>query len=352
MLIANNATNQIFLSNYNFQNSKLQTSMARLSAGTRILTPGEAPADLGISERFRAQIRTSEEASRVIQNAINMFQSTDAWLQEVHNMIDRMSELATAAADGSKQGADLATLDKEFQQLKSEIRRISETGKYNGLQVNGKTAVAVYDTLDHTIRYTQPDGTDVRELGINFKDGNSAKNGIAYSFESASTAQNVGDFIFTEDGKSLLYTAQKSTGSLSARKTLMKLDIDSNTITTLALTSAGGAHASRQARIVMDDKGRIWVSDPSTTVDSAGKNFNVKLLDVDAMTLNAGGTTEWAGGVTLASSFSDFAVHGDFIYYIERSSGSGPLQYVKQSLNDQTEKTILVYDLSGSTYDI
>jgi flagellin len=325
--------------------------MARLSAGSRILTPGEAPADLGISERFRAQIRTSEEASRVIQNAINMFQTADSWLQEVNNILGRMGELATAAADSSKNAQDLASLDKEFQSLKAEVKRISEAGKYNGLQVNGQTAVAVYDTLDHKIRYTQPDGTDVRTLEINFQDGNTAENGINYAFESSAAGQNVGDYLFTKDGKSLLYIAQKSIGSLSARKSLMKLDLETNTITTLQLTSAGGAHASRQARLVMDDAGRVWVSDPSTTADSADKRFNVKLLDVEAMTLNAGGTSGWAGGVTLASSHSDFAVHGDYIYYIERSGGAGKLQYVRQSLNNTNDKNVLVYDLSSASYD-
>lgn len=351
MLIANNATNKLFQTNYNMQNSKLQTSMARLSAGTRILTPGDAPADLGISERFRAQVRTSEEASRVIQNAINMFQTADSWLQEAHNILGRMSELATASADGSKNTQDLISLNKEFQSLKAEVKRISESAKYSGLQVAGHTAVAVYDTLDHKIRYTQTDGTDERTLDINFKAGNTADNGIAYAFESATTAQNVGDYVFSSDGKSLLYLAQESTGSLSARKSLMKLDIETNTLTTLQLTSAGGVHASRQARLVVDDTGRIWVSDPSTTADSAGKRFNVKLLDVDAMTLNAGGNSAWAGGVTLASSHSDFAVHGDYIYYIERSSNTGPLQYVRQSLFNQNEKAVLVYDLSSAAYD-
>lgn len=329
--------------------------MARLSSGTRILTPGEAPADLGISERFRAQIRNSEQASQVIQNAINMFQTSDSWLQEVHNILDRMSELAVSAADSSKNQKDRANLDLEFQQLKTEIQRISEDGKFNGLQINGKTAVSFYDTLDHTIKFTQPDGSDLRSLEINLQDGNSATNGIAYAFESAATSQNVGDFLFTEDGKSLVYMAQKSTGTLSARKTLMKLDVESDTVTTLALTSAGGAHASQQARLVMDERGRVWVSDPSTTADSASKNFNVKLLNVDQMTLDAGGagaTNQWAGGVSLASSFSEFAVHGDYIYYIERSGGSGKLQYVKQHLNNQSDKEAMVYDLSASRYDL
>lgn len=357
MIIANNATNRLFLTNYNSQNSSLQTSMARLSSGMRLIQPGDAPADLGISERFRAQIKNSEEAGRVVQNAINMFQSTDAWLQEVNDILNRMSELAVSSADGSKSDSDRENLDVEFQQLKSEIARISEAGKYNGLQVNGKAAISVYDHHDHKLRFSQADGTEVRELSISMRDGETSENNVAYAFESSATNGFVGDYLFTEDGKSLIYVAQKSTGSLSARQTLMKLELESNTITTVQMTSAGGASANTQARIVMDDQGRVWVSDPSTATNSAVKNFNVKLLDHEAMSLDGGGsgaTNDWAGGVTLASGFSNFSVHGDYIYYIERSGGvaAGKLEFVKQSIYDQTDKTTLVYDLSSSTYNL
>lgn len=355
MLIANNATNKMFLTNYGAQNSRLQTSLARLSSGNRILTPGEAPADLGISERFRSQVRKSEEASRVIQNGVNLFQTADSYLQQVHDILNRMSELAVAASDDTKNAGDLKNLNLEFQQLKSEVKRISEDGKYNGLQINGKTSVAVYDTLDHKIKFSQPDGSETKTLDISLKDGNSASNGIEYAFESASTAQNVGDYMFTDDGRSLLYIAQKDAGAnVSARKTLMKLDIENNTITTLMLASAGGAHATDQARLVMDDQGRVWVSDPSTA-GGGNSNFNVKLLDTDSMQLHAGGTgSAWGGSVKLASSFSEFSVHGDYMYFIERSGGgaAGKLNYVKRHLQDTTDKQVLIADLSSSSINM
>lgn len=355
MIIANNATYKSFISNYNHQNSKLSTSMSRLSKGQRIVGPGDAPADLGISERFRAQIRNTEEAGRVIQNAINMFQTTDTWLQEIHSILNRMSELSIAAADGSKSQADRKNLDLEFQQLKSEVARISEAGKYNGLQINSKTAVSIYDTQDKKLYYTQSDGTDQRELAFSFRDGNTATNGVEYAFEASAQGQ-IGDFMFTEDGKSLLYIAQKDAGAnVSARKTLMKLDIESNTLQTVMLTSAGGTSATLQARLIMDEKGRVWISDPDAQANSAAKQFNIRLLNIDEMTLDAGGTgatNKWSGGVSAASSFSNFAVHDDYIYYIERSAAGAPLRYVKQSIFDTSGREILLNDLSGTLYDM
>jgi flagellin len=355
MLISSNQTYKSFVSSYNMQNNKLTTSMSRLATGSKMVVPGDAPADLGISERFRAQIRNSEAATSVIQNAVNMFQTTDAFLQEVQNILNRMSELAVGAADGSKNQADRKNLDLEFQQLKQEISRISEDGKYNGLQINGNTAVSFYDSMTHKIKYTQGDGSDMRELDINFRDGGTASNGVAYAFESSAANGYVGDFLFTEDGKSLLYIAQDSVGALSARQTLMKLDIESNQISTVQLTSAGGMSANTQARIVMDEKGRVWVSNPAITTSSALKSFSVNLLNAEAMTLDAGGagiTNQWAGSVTLASTFSNFAAYDDYLYFIERSSGTGPLRYVKQSIFDSSDRSILINDLSGSSYDL
>ncbi|SCA62588.1 hypothetical protein SCG7109_AB_00500 [Chlamydiales bacterium SCGC AG-110-M15] len=344
MIIANNKTFKMFISDYTHQNSKLQTSMGRLSSGSRITSPGDAPADLGISERFRNQIRNSEEAGRVIQNAMNMLQSTDSWMQEAHNILDRMGELAIAASDGSKNQADRVNLDLEFQQLKTEVARISEAGKYNGLQINGKTAVSVWDSILKQIVYSQTDGSDTRDLGIDMRNGNTAANGFEYSFETA--AGSPGDFLFTDDGKQLVYVAQadNAAGTISAFKTVMKLDLESNTITTVQLASAGGASATIQPRLTMDDIGRIWVSNP---VNAAGDEYSVNLLDVNDMTLDAGGvaaTNDWAGGVTLASGFSEFTIHGDSLYYVE-SSGTD-YNYVKRSLYDTTSTEVLMSDIA------
>ncbi|MDF2549073.1 MAG: flagellin protein [Chlamydiales bacterium] len=359
MIIANNGTPKMFVSNYNQQNSKLQAAMTRLSTNQRMITPGDAPADLGISERFRSQIRNSEEASRVIQNAVNMFQTTDTYLQEVHNILDRMGELAVASADGSKSQADRKNLDLEFQQLKMEISRISESGKYNGIDICGKTSVAVYDTLAHEIVFTQSDGSSEQSLGLNFRDGNTSRNGINYSFESSASNGFVGDYLFSKDGKSLIYVAQKTSGTVTGQQTLMRLDLQSNNITTVDLTTSCGASANSQSRLVMDEKGRIWVSDPSTAgaATAASANFNVNLFVTDSMTLDGGGngaTNKWAGGVSLASSFTKFSVNQDYIYYIGRSGGAatGKLMYIKQNIYNSNDKQTLLYDLSGTTFDL
>lgn len=349
MIVANNASYKMFVGNYGMANAKLQDSMQKLSSGSRLTSAGSAPADLGISERFRAQIHNSEEAGRVIQNGINLFQSTDAWLQQTQGMLNRMSELAVAATDSSKSQADRTNLDLEYQQLKSEIGRISEAAKYNGLQVAGKTSVAHWDPTKKTVVYTQPDGSDMRTLGIDMRDGNTALNGIEYAFEN-SAGTFVGDFTFSNDGRYMIYAAQANAAGVSAQGTLMRLDLESNTIAKVQLTSGGGSAVGSKVHLVNDNAGRIWVSDPLQAATAAGNGtFGLKLLDVNTTTLDAGGTSatnNWAGSVTMASGFPSFTVYNDAAYFVKNNGGT--YQFVKQNIFNSSDTQVLLNDISGN----
>lgn len=127
----------VFNNQLKFNQNKVATSQKRLSMGSQIAGPGEKPADLAISERFRAQIRKGGEGLRNIQNGINMLQSLDAWLQTTHDILGRMSELSIVSLDGSKSQADRNNAELEFAQLHSELTRISEDAKYNGINITG-----------------------------------------------------------------------------------------------------------------------------------------------------------------------------------------------------------------------
>ncbi|MDF2578127.1 MAG: flagellin [Chlamydiales bacterium] len=346
MIIANNATYKTFITNYGRQSNALQTSMNRLSSGSSIVSPGDAPADLGISERLRAQIRGGQEAAKVIQNGINMLQTTDSWVQQVNDMLNRMKELATGSVDSSKSQGDRANLDKEFQQLKQEIARISDSAKSQGLQITGKTAIATWDTVSKQIMTTQPDGSDLRTMPLVLRDGNTASDGRNYAFEQ--TTGTVGEFLFVNDGKEMFYMAQQTVAAdgITQFQSLMKLNIETNTLSSVDLAAAAASlNSNEQARIVRDEEGRVWVSDPS------GTTFSLKLLDTESMTLDAGGAanTNWGGGVTMAAGCSNFRVYDDYVYFIEQDTSSR-YNVVKQNLYTPADRTTLVADLE-TNYD-
>jgi flagellin len=111
--------------------------MGKLSSGLRINRAGDDPAGLAMSERLRAQYRNTSKAASNVENKINYLQTADAWLQKIHDMMGRMSELAVMANDGTKSQVDRDNLQKEFEQMQKEIARITSgataAGKFNGM---------------------------------------------------------------------------------------------------------------------------------------------------------------------------------------------------------------------------
>jgi len=111
--------------------SDLNRAVNRLSSGLRINNAFEDPAGLAISERFRAQIASMEEAERNADYDINLIDTAEGALSIIDEMLIRMRALAVQAANGALEEQDRAALDVEFQQLKSEITRIASKTTYN-----------------------------------------------------------------------------------------------------------------------------------------------------------------------------------------------------------------------------
>ncbi|ASS98185.1 MULTISPECIES: flagellin [Geobacillus] len=106
-------------------------SIEKLSSGLRINRAGDDAAGLAISEKMRGQIRGLEQASRNAQDGISLIQTAEGALNEVHSILQRMRELATQAANSTNTQADREQLQKEFNQLTSEINRIGNTTEFN-----------------------------------------------------------------------------------------------------------------------------------------------------------------------------------------------------------------------------
>lgn len=106
-------------------------SMEKLASGMRINRAGDDAAGLAISEKMRGQIRGLDQASRNAQDGISMIQTAEGALNETHDILQRMRELATQSANDTNTGSDRGELQKEFNQLAKEITRISDTTEFN-----------------------------------------------------------------------------------------------------------------------------------------------------------------------------------------------------------------------------
>ena len=108
------------------------TTLRRLSSGERINHAADDPAGLAISERMRAKIRGKGQAERNANDAISFIQVAEGSLGSMQDMATRLKELALQASTDTIGDSERGFVDREFQQLKEEIRRIGENTQFNG----------------------------------------------------------------------------------------------------------------------------------------------------------------------------------------------------------------------------
>ncbi len=128
-------------------------STEKLSSGYKINRAADDAAGLSISEKMRKQIRGLSQASLNAEDGISAVQTAEGALTEVHDMLQRMNELAVKAANGTNSEDDRNYIQDEIDQLVTEIDRVSQTTKFNETYLlNGKAGVdATYTTASGTI---------------------------------------------------------------------------------------------------------------------------------------------------------------------------------------------------------
>jgi flagellin len=110
-------------------------SLEKLSSGLRINRAGDDAAGLAISEKMRAQVRGLDQASRNSQDAISLIQTAEGALNETHSILQRMRELSVQAANDTNVAVDRGEIQKEINQLTSEINRIGNTTEFNTMKL-------------------------------------------------------------------------------------------------------------------------------------------------------------------------------------------------------------------------
>lgn len=129
----------------------------KLASGYKINRAADDAAGLAISEKMRRQIRGLTQASANAQDGISCVQTAEGALNEVHDMLQRMNELAVKAANGTNQSEDDSYIQKEIKQLISEIDRVSTTSTFNERKLlNGSFSgvtlqVGAENSADNTI---------------------------------------------------------------------------------------------------------------------------------------------------------------------------------------------------------
>jgi flagellin len=118
----------------------LSVSLQRLSSGLRINSAKDDAAGLAIAERMNAQIRGLGVGIRNANDGISLAQTAEGALGSMTESLQRMRELAVQSANATNTSADRASLDAEFQALKSELESTATRTKFNGLAIIGTDA--------------------------------------------------------------------------------------------------------------------------------------------------------------------------------------------------------------------
>ena len=248
--------------NYTNNTSALSKNLEKLSSGYKINRAGDDAAGLAISEKMRAQITGLDKAQDNAKDGISLVQTAEGALTEVHDMLNRMYELAEQSANGTyEDGTDRKQLQKEVDQLKSEIDRIADSANFNGIKLlNG-------------------DMTNIATTEIK-ADATTSSAAVDLTFEAAKTA----------GGKNITFTLAHSGGA-----TTPTASMTASGAVTIKVNASKGATAEQIAAAL---KGLKQVGGAAPTTD-AGKEL---LAAVQNTTVSGKGVTALTGKTSLAGT--------------------------------------------------
>jgi|Deesub1362A_J573_1020465.scaffolds.fasta_scaffold00878_4 flagellin len=214
--------------------AKLAVSIERLSSGLRINSAKDDAAGLAISMKLTAHIRSINQAVRNAQDGISVVQTAEGALNEIHNILTRMRELAQQAANGVLSASDRSALNQEFQDLKAEITRISDTTDFNGLKLLDGSLSTNGISLQVGINNTNQDRITIS--GSTLADIDASALGLSGTISSIETASNAQSMLTLID--SAISTVSTRRGNLGAVQNRLSSTIANLEIAVENLTAA------------------------------------------------------------------------------------------------------------------
>ena len=195
--------------NYTNNTSALSKNLEKLSSGYKINRAGDDAAGLAISEKMRAQITGLDKAQDNAKDGISLVQTAEGALTEVHDMLNRMYELAEQSANGTfEDGTDRKQLQKEVDQLKSEINRIADSANFNGIKLlDGSMSATKVTKFNHTSTASSA-GVDVSIMADSVFGSTGNRIDLKFKFAATADASKTGVKV-EKDGSVTITVANK-----------------------------------------------------------------------------------------------------------------------------------------------
>ena len=135
MVINHNMSAMFAQRSQGIQDLNQQKSMEKLSSGMRINRAGDDASGLAVSEKMRSQIRGLNQASTNAENGISFIQTTEGYLQETPDIVQRIRELAVQSSNGIYSDEDRMQIQVEVSSLIAEVDRIASAAQFNGMNM-------------------------------------------------------------------------------------------------------------------------------------------------------------------------------------------------------------------------
>ncbi|MCM1183068.1 MAG: hypothetical protein NC337_06825 [Roseburia sp.] len=150
-IVAKNAANN--------NDMRMTKSIQRLSSGLKINKGSDDAAGLAISRKLNAQIRSMQRANQNANDGVSVVNTADGAMAEIHDILQRMNELAIQSANGTNANSDRAQIQKEIDQLLAEIDRIADTTQFNAQNLlDGTFAYKGYTNTENVTVMSYDDG--------------------------------------------------------------------------------------------------------------------------------------------------------------------------------------------------
>ena len=263
--------------NYSNNTSALSANLEKLSSGYKINRAGDDAAGLAISEKMRAQITGLNKAQDNAKDGISLVQTAEGALTEVHDMLNRMYELAEQSANGTYDGTDRTQLQKEVSNLRTEIDRIADSANFNGINLlDGSRSTAqevVISTGTPTVTGAVADIRISFDSTVKESDGTTANLTVSVTFGNAASVGAVidGDELTITLDSNAKYSAM-DIQSLISNATVSGA-VDANVVTALRGSTVVGTGI---------DAGSDPTGTAAAAVDAAGKTLTLQIGDTSA----------------------------------------------------------------------
>ena len=334
--------------NYTNNVSAMKKNLEKLSSGYKINRAGDDAAGLAISEKMRAQITGLETAQKNAKDGISLVQTAEGALTEVHDMLNRMVELASMSANGTYDNTtDRAQLQKEMDQLRSEINRIADSSNFNGIKLlNGEmstdaTAISGDSRIIDSV-YVPTDGTLVENTGLKtFLDGGADRDAVNTVFKTDFSGLKA-DF-GTASGTKEVWTQTVDLGDLTKWAANDTITIGGDTITLVANTATPADATEMKLQDLTADKVAELIegkfNDASYNI-ATSVNGNKVTVTYTSKTPGAVGSADYDGApaadptaVTVAATVADNTAGQDLVAAAQTTAGADPTITADFTLN-------------------